>query len=444
MEYQKILNTQLWHRLALPGEAEHLRLTFRATIAIHASIMLWVGSWDIIAVEKRREHVTDDDALFRSSLATYLIYTFLGTFICILTDTLYSNAGLDAGFLPPRFSKPYGMYCFRLVLSWVGTMLMWAGLYNLIDLHAIPTSLRVNYRVEVDLTLFFGGVVLLILTDSFYWCVPVFCPFPYLSVPLSVSSLACPFTNLSTALPHFPLPVIFLTPCVPTLVPVLSGLSPSHDRVCYLDPEGTVYEYFPTYTSPLRVQLRCTVRVLVSVLGQTMIGLGVYDFLENNNDVMGASTRARELLYGVSGALLLVWTGAWIPLSWMDLDEEALVACDRPDTPPTADDSASCETSTAVYTVLFDVRSFLALVGQMVHNTAVWSFLDLQIYPGQTLRHVVYIVVGGLGLLYTGTLGTNFGMLVLPLTTARRPGSAPARQPSERTALLGIGETVNS
>lgn len=157
------------HPWGLPEEREYARILFRATIAIHASIMLWVGSWDLIAVEKRREHVTDDDALFRSSLATYLIYTFLGIFICMVTDTLYGNAGLDAGFLHPRFSRPFAMYCFRLVLAWVGTMLMWAGLYNLIDLHVFPADIRATYRPEIDAGLFFGGLLLMVLSDTFYW-----------------------------------------------------------------------------------------------------------------------------------------------------------------------------------------------------------------------------------------------------------------------------------
>lgn len=61
--------------------------------------------------------------------------------------------------------------------------------------------------------------------------------------------------------------------------------------------------------------------MLLSVLGQTMIALAFYDFLENNNEVMGPSTGYRELFYYMLGALLLVWTGAWVPLSWMDLDE---------------------------------------------------------------------------------------------------------------------------
>lgn len=157
------------HIFGLPEEKEYARVLFRASIAIHASIMLWVGCWDLIAVEKRRENTTDDDALFRSSLITYVIYTLLGAFLCMATDTLYSNAGLDAGFLHPRFSHPKGVYVFRLVLAWVGTMLMWAGLYNLIDLHAIPPDYRTLYRTEIDVSLLVGGLLILVLTDTFYW-----------------------------------------------------------------------------------------------------------------------------------------------------------------------------------------------------------------------------------------------------------------------------------
>ena len=157
------------HKFCTSSERAHFRLVVRASIAIHSSILLWVGSWDLIAVEKRRDHVTDDDALFRSSIATYVIYTVLGSLLCIATDTLYGNAGLDGGFLHPRYSKPWPMYTFRLILSWIGTMLMWAGLYNLIDLHAIPSTVRSTYRSQVDAGLFFGGIALLILTDSFYW-----------------------------------------------------------------------------------------------------------------------------------------------------------------------------------------------------------------------------------------------------------------------------------
>lgn len=96
--------------------------------------------------------------------------------------------------------------------------------------------------------------------------------------------------------------------------------------------------------------------------------------------------------------------------------------------------------STAVYTQLFDLRSLLALTGQMIHNTAVWSFLDLKIYPGNPVRHAVYIAIGAVGLLYTGTLGTNFGMLVLPLVKPGSPARPPvARAKGETTPLLASG-----
>lgn len=157
------------HAFGTPKEKKTTLTLIKATIAIHASIMMWVGSWDLIAVEKRRDHATDDDALFRSSMVTYVIYTVFGALICIITDTLYGNAGLDAGFLHPRFSTPYAWYCFRMLIAGIGTMMLWAGLYNVIDLHAIPTAVRVQYRTEIDFALFFGGVLILVCTNTFYW-----------------------------------------------------------------------------------------------------------------------------------------------------------------------------------------------------------------------------------------------------------------------------------
>ena len=269
-------------------------------------------------------------------------------------------------------------------------------------------------------------------------------------------------------------------------------------------------------------------RVLVSVLGQTMIALAAYDFMENNNNLMGPMTVWRELFYGTVGALLLVWTGAWIPLSWMDLEEEELEAerheamrrdegrsmsaCGTgesasscfafldeiegarawkeelhtwttgdvregnmapsrispqrlpsgalqqysavPRTPATrlshsnagepqpASHAWSAQPHTdptPVYTVLFDMRCFLALVGQFMHNTAVWTFLDLQIFPGEPVRHALYILIGMCGLLYTGTLGTNFGMSLLPIVqTGPRGGVGLGR------GVLGSIATASS
>jgi hypothetical protein len=238
-------------------------------------------------------------------------------------------------------------------------------------------------------------------------------------------------------------------------------------RVCYLTPEGEEDVYTPTFTNSLSDHVKCSARTLISVLGQTMVALGTYDFMENNSTMMGPMTVYRELTYYLLGALLLVWTDAWVPLSWMDLPEEPDQASaslsaqaranggQREDLESLGDKSQATDSQSgadrplqgrgsdakpaAVYTQLFDLRCFLALTGQMIHNTAVWTFLDLQIFPGEPIRHAIYIVVGGIGLLWTGTLGTNFGMDLLPLD-----GAAPDSPPRVRALSATISHKIGS
>ncbi len=87
----------------------------------------------------------------------------------MLSDTYYGNAGLDGGFLHPRFNKHPALYAARLAVAWIGTMLMWAGLYNVIDLHVFPADFRASYRTQIDMSLLGGGLLLLFLSKSFYW-----------------------------------------------------------------------------------------------------------------------------------------------------------------------------------------------------------------------------------------------------------------------------------
>eukprot|EP00047_Mylnosiga_fluctuans_P012190 m.24780 g.24780 ORF g.24780 m.24780 type:complete len:387 (-) comp4063_c0_seq1:266-1426(-) len=363
------------HQWALPSEQEHLTTLFKATVAIHASIMLWVGSWGLIALEKKRDGASTDDALFRTSLTTYVVYSVLGTLLCIATDTFYGNAGLEAGYLHPRYSKNRILYAVRLGLAWVGTMLMWSGLYNVIDLDVFPADFRAEYRSEIDGTLFVTGIALLWVSDSFYW-------------------------------------------------------------VCYLDPFGLPYVFSPTYTSGLQEHLTTVVRVLVSVIGQTFLSLAFYDFLENNPDVMGETTVYRELFYGLLGALLLVWTDAWIPLSWMDLEEDSSPDSEGVSMSSPGKDTSSSTSAGGTYTVLFDLRCFIALVGQLIHNTAVWTVLDMRIFPGQPIRHGIYIAIGAAGLLATGTLGTNFGMAVAPVDPGETEADILRDEDAEDAPLL--------
>ena len=130
----------------------------RAIIALHGSVLMWVGAWNILSLESRYELNTNNvtcpsctvsgQVPFSESYAMWL-YAWFGLLICVTVDTLYSNAGMDTplnprdGLWPPqwrwwntKWRNPWQRrirYSMRTIIAWLGMLLMWIGFYNVLE-----------------------------------------------------------------------------------------------------------------------------------------------------------------------------------------------------------------------------------------------------------------------------------------------------------------------
>eukprot|EP00048_Salpingoeca_helianthica_P007839 m.115327 g.115327 ORF g.115327 m.115327 type:complete len:607 (-) comp14447_c1_seq1:957-2777(-) len=159
--------------LALPSEKKTLMTHARAGIAIYGSIIFWIGSWNLLSEsqpyttrENSRSFELFDDSMFRE-----FFYMITGLGLLILSDTLYGNGGLGGGYFPQSESFTSTIpLLIRAILGLVGSVLIWVGLYDLLDLYSFPDSpLR-------DSCFLLGGMLTLLFTRGFYAMAYVYPP----------------------------------------------------------------------------------------------------------------------------------------------------------------------------------------------------------------------------------------------------------------------------
>lgn len=192
-------------------------LYFKASLAILAQSLIWVGVWDLLS-EEIVGHNEDRfvRALSRDGASTNIGYALGGLLIIISVDTAYANAYLDTPLNPRENAVPdclkwwqkgfswnskapadvrskWIRTSLRVAISYFGMLMGWVGWFNLIDDQlggfggAIGNALgggdgAVSISVYYDTVatcswLFLGlGVLILLLTDTFYNMACIFPP----------------------------------------------------------------------------------------------------------------------------------------------------------------------------------------------------------------------------------------------------------------------------
>lgn len=86
-------------------------LGLRAVVAIYASVLLWVGAWDLLTERRHARHNASTDAdddeiltLMSPNETRELLYFFLGLLGLLATNTLYANGGYSGGYFPPEWT----------------------------------------------------------------------------------------------------------------------------------------------------------------------------------------------------------------------------------------------------------------------------------------------------------------------------------------------------
>eukprot|EP00051_Salpingoeca_urceolata_P029476 m.490040 g.490040 ORF g.490040 m.490040 type:complete len:362 (+) comp27370_c0_seq1:66-1151(+) len=144
--------------------------------------------------------------------------------------------------------------------------------------------------------------------------------------------------------------------------------------------------------SPLAAHMWHFLRSLASLFAQNCVWLGAYELLSSDMPYYSGTVRETlfNLLYLASGLLLIVVTRSTKSLSWLpDLEFED-------------DDQPRCLT--------LWLRAFLAIVGQVTHNTGLWNLIGSAEGPSTNLRYALFLVLGGLALFFLNGLPANAGV----------------------------------
>ncbi len=142
-----------------------------------------------------------------------------------------------------------------------------------------------------------------------------------------------------------------------------------------------------THESPFRMHVVHFLRATITFVGQNMVWLGVCDMLENT----APSSIYRELFYLFLGLVLLVGTRSLIDNSWIIVDY--------------------AEAEEQKYSSLYNLRCVLSLFGQLVHNTGMWSLLDIYVWPNTQNRNLIYLFLGLACIYASGSFLMNAGVL---------------------------------
>jgi len=366
--------------------------SFRCLVALEASIVLWVGAWNLLTC-KKDGFVCEIYALENPDNLTWaerppnwamyairmqpnftreVAYICSGILLVFVTGTLYENAGFSGSYLKidrlPIGGELLGYN--RLIFSLLGSFLLWTGCYNIISLFFIVDSERqsISYPnsppthiVEFkDWTLFLLGMFLLFVTDT--WFNMAFIWPPWFSDP---------------------------------------PLSPS---------------------DPKLVHARQICRALFSIVGQNCIWVGMWNITEyhfglfNKGDGEGTYPWSiyRQVIYVSAGIFIMVFTSslydnAWIDSSGEDLGNsehillisswrERLTRC------------CGMRFFRSFYMFSWYLYAFVGLSGQLLHNSGMWVLLDSYIFPMCRGRNYFYCLLGFILLLCTGAARGNAGI----------------------------------
>ena len=406
---------------ASPAEAATVSVYLRATAALYGSIIFWYGAWTQLdvgwsqdgygwAIDSAGVNGTHDIPWCVGSGLPFNprrdgAYVLMGTAVLVLTDSLYSNAGVGSHcWSPPRLrrcaeSAPGVFSIIRVFAALFGSVLLWLGWYNLVNndlcftqlVRTIPTvGQYLRYKFQLLLS-----VVLLASTDTFY----------------AVSGVDVPAAESLATTQH-------------------SGLLGAVDSVnAALDKVNS--------DSALSAQAEAFVRATVTVFAQTLLFSGAYGVLETQCWIEPCDGNVwREMFYCATGLALFFSADAFLSSSLVEIDEEEQRSTSSGETETQRAEAdtqrASDELPSHASLVL---RSSAALTGAVMHNTGVWTILDLYLSPHWATcsspdgastgrvscqaRNLGLTTVGVLLLCASGTLYSNAS--VSPLATLQVP-----------------------
>lgn len=354
---------------ASPTEAATVSVYFRAVAALYGSILFWYGAWTQLdvgwsqdgyawAIDRDGVNGTRENPWCVGSGLPYNpkrdgAYVLVGTAVLVLTDSLYSNAGVGSHcWSPPRLrrcaeSTPGVFAVVRVFAALFGSVLLWLGWYNLVNndlcftqlVRRIPTvGQYLRFKFELLLS-----VVLLAVTSTFFAVSGVDVP--------AAESLATGEAQHSS------------------LLGAVDTVNVALDKV--------------DSDSALPAQAEAFVRATVTIFAQTLLFSGAYGVLETECWVEPCDGNVwREMFYCATGLALFFSADAFLSNSLVETDDEEqrpTSSGERETQRAEADtERGAAELPSHASLVL---RCSAALTGAVMHNTGVWTILDQYLSP---------------------------------------------------------------
>lgn len=332
----------------------------------------WLGWWTLF----------DTGLLWASSFTRDALYLVTGLVLLLICDSFYANGGFDGSLFNPApawYARLIArvedsdtvldniavdaILLVKLFLGQIGSALVFWAIFDLIDQFWVQTGLNgwgISWKCPAglyNLSLIVVGIILTCLSGAFFAVTGV------------------------------------------ELDEVESKLRAPVDR-----------------NSPFKEHLKLTVLTLTSLLGQSLLWVGGYNFLET--DIPYKSVW-REVSYVAVGFGAFFLSDSFISNGLVE------------------DDGIKHSTSLDIYS-----RSLLSLLGAITHNTGLWVIFDVYVYkywatcsvtgqsddPFWTCRRkdALYILIGMLLLWFTSALQISAGMSITPVSCA--PGIAQRRK----------------
>lgn len=373
----------------------------RAYVGLFAGAMMWVGIWDLLSDEERMSGQVEHVMSWKKDAKEAVGYIFAGSAIIVLTDTYYAGCGMDTPFRPREGVIPAWMrwwqrgfvwgsraawdkwnrrvrYTVRCILAWFGMVMQWVGVYNLLENEIFPHTNwtdpeSVQQRLHVDWGYLICGMLILVVTNTFY--------------------------NMATVFP----------PEVETGRVVQTFKKPDCTTTWASIPMGVKWWVF-NEGGPF-------IRCFCSVVAQNMIWVGLYGLQENHwFGGANAFSLKRDIgycLFGIGGMIVTnsVTSNSFIEYSDLGWDQPIYGT-------PIADRRHKSHR-----TVLFGVRVTVALLSQVVWWNGIWGVLDSHL-AGSTNsswaathldnyweRNVIYILVAAVLLRLCNALYSSCGVI---------------------------------
>jgi hypothetical protein len=149
-------------KLATKAQVHTVLTLVKAAVALHASILAWVGGYDLLYYGTGP---TPDDGtrnILQPRLAREITYIAIGFIIMILTDSLYANAGIPATLFPHLCYSSNAIVAIRAAFGLAASMLVWTGQYTALDEYTWNSTPARNAAFYI------AGSIGLVLTNTYY------------------------------------------------------------------------------------------------------------------------------------------------------------------------------------------------------------------------------------------------------------------------------------